>query len=97
MGSRNSLESWQRLESLAVAAKEVEIKNLFASDSQRFEKYSIEDSGILFDFSKNNLSNSVKDELLRLARACQLEQWRSAMFSGEKINSTENHKVNKRL
>lgn len=68
------------------------IKDLF-SDPFRFEEFSIRFEDILLDYSKNNLTKETKKLLLDLAEECQLKQAIEAMFTGEKINETENRAV----
>jgi len=63
----------------------------------RFEQFSQEfvakDTGILFDYSKNLITSTTKKLLLELAKEANVEQWRDKMFSGDKINHTENRAV----
>jgi glucose-6-phosphate isomerase len=66
---------------------------------QRFEKFSrtfkndAEDSEILFDFSKNFVTEETLKLLIELAKEAGLEKLRDDMFGGEKINFTENRAV----
>lgn len=74
------------------------LNQLFKEDPNRFKKYSVtvptpEDGEILFDYSKNRINDEVLKLLLDLARARNVEKSRDAMFSGEKINFTENRAV----
>ncbi|XP_047487013.1 glucose-6-phosphate isomerase-like [Penaeus chinensis] len=74
------------------------INQLFKEDPDRFKKYSVtvptpEDGDILFDYSKNRINDEVIKLLLDLAHARNVEKSRDAMFSGEKINFTENRAV----
>lgn len=55
--------------------------------------HTISDQGILLDYSKNAVTKETIDKLINLAKACDLESWRTKMFSGEKINNTENRAV----
>lgn len=72
---------------------ETDIKSLFAEDSKRFEKFSIKDADILFDYSKNRINDTTIALLIQMARECKLEDAIKAMFSGEKINRTEDRPV----
>ncbi len=83
--------SWQSLKSKFTSAKT--IKELFAEDEERFKKYSIQFEDILFDFSKNSMSDDVLQTLLGLAEECRLKDAIDAMFAGEKINKTEDRAV----
>jgi glucose-6-phosphate isomerase len=69
------------------------LRELFAEDSQRGERMTIEDLGIYFDYSKNRVTDETMRLLINLADACGLGARRDAMFSGEKINVTENRAV----
>jgi glucose-6-phosphate isomerase len=70
-----------------------------ANSRQRFEKFShtfkndAEDSEILFDFSKNFITEETVKLLVELAKEAGLEKLRDDMFAGEKINFTENRAV----
>lgn len=71
---------------------------LFKNDPGRFDKYHIclktpVDGKILFDYSKNIIDDEVLKLLLELAKERKVEQARDAMFSGEKINFTEDRAV----
>jgi len=69
------------------------MRKLFSSQPDRFDRFSIEASGLLFDYSKNRINDATVKLLLQLARERQLEQKRDAMFAGEKINTTEHRAV----
>ena len=73
--------------------KNVQIKDLFRDDAQRFEKYSFAVPEIVCDFSKNIISDTTLRLLLQLAEDCGLKDAIDAMFSGEKINETEGRSV----
>src|SRR5690606_26958126 len=66
---------------------------LFASDNDRFAKFSITFGDILFDYSKNRSDDTTKALLLQLARECRLEDAIQAMFAGDAINETEGRAV----
>ncbi|CAG2108880.1 unnamed protein product, partial [Medioppia subpectinata] len=79
-------------------ALKLNLVDLFAEDSQRFDKYSVKLSTpkgghILFDYSKNLINKEVLDLLLSLAASRNVETMRKKLFSGEKINFTENRAV----
>ncbi|XP_060533502.1 glucose-6-phosphate isomerase [Cylas formicarius] len=74
------------------------IKDLFANDPNRFQKFSLKlntpnDGDILFDYSKNRIDQEAFKLLFQLARDRNLEQARDAMFAGQKINFTEDRAV----
>lgn len=70
------------------------IAQLFLQDNERFNKFSLKFNDLmLVDFSKNAVSDAVLADLYSLARECKLGDAIKAMFSGEKINGTENRAV----
>ena len=86
-------KAWQQMQQHAAGMKQVHMRKLFAEDAQRFEQYSLRFEDILFDYSKNLITKETLGLLLDLARECQVEAGREAMFSAEKINATENRAV----
>ncbi|XP_014368400.2 glucose-6-phosphate isomerase [Papilio machaon] len=79
-------------------AEKINILQLFQQDADRFKKFSLRlptpnDGEILLDYSKNRLDATAFELLLNLAKSRGVEQARDAMFSGEKINFTENRAV----
>jgi glucose-6-phosphate isomerase len=85
--------SWQALVNHYAAMKEVQMKDLFAADTARFNKFSLRTQDIVFDYSKNIITSKSVQLLLQLADDCQVKEAREAMFAGEKINATENRAV----
>jgi glucose-6-phosphate isomerase len=69
------------------------LRNLFFSDLRRFERFSLELEDLLFDYSKNLMTEETMDLLLGLARQENLAPRIQAMFNGEIINTTENRAV----
>ena len=69
------------------------LKELFAADAERFDKFSISFGDILFDYSKNRIDDTTKALLVQLARECKLDEAIEAMFAGKAINATENRAV----
>ncbi|AFK05048.1 Glucose-6-phosphate isomerase [Emticicia oligotrophica DSM 17448] len=69
------------------------LKELFAEDKNRFKKFSIKFNDILLDYSKNNINKRTMAYLAELANECQLGNAIEQMFTGEKINQTENRSV----
>lgn len=80
------LEHQKRLE-------KTHLRDLFAQDSQRFQRFSSELEGLLVDYSKQRLDQPALDSLMALARLADVEGWRDRMFSGEKINISEDRAV----
>lgn len=69
------------------------LRDLFKSDPQRFEKFSVSNGDILFDYSKNRINDETMALLFQLARECKVKDAIDAMFSGDLINETENRAV----
>ena len=88
-----STASFQALAQHADTAKSWQMRDLFAADPDRFERYSDEAAGLFLDYSKNRLDGRTLELLVGLARERGLEARRDAMFAGEKINNTENRAV----
>ncbi|MGV3059578.1 glucose-6-phosphate isomerase [[Pasteurella] aerogenes] len=86
--------AWKALEQHQVAFADTTIQQLFAQDTERFAKYSLTfNNEILVDFSKNKINQETLTLLRQLATECDLDSAIDAMFSGEKINRTENRAV----
>lgn len=69
------------------------IKELFANDAERFDKFSIRFEDILVDYSKNILNEKTKAILVALANECELDDAIERMFTGDTINQTEKRAV----
>ncbi|WP_236977950.1 glucose-6-phosphate isomerase [Membranihabitans maritimus] len=83
--------SWYRLSDHFDELRDRSIIELF--NDRRFEQYSLSFEDMLFDFSKNLVTDETMDLLRALARDCQLESSIKDMFSGEHINETEDRAV----
>ena len=88
-----STAAWKSLTAQYERLSQNKIKDLFDTDAQRFEKFSLQCDELLVDFSKNLLDQKVLDALITLARECKLEENIEKMFSGEMINETEGRSV----
>ena len=69
------------------------MRDLFARDPQRFQRFSRRFGDMLLDFSKNRITEETVRLLISLAREADIEGWRERMFTGEKINNTEGRAV----
>lgn len=69
------------------------LRDLFAQDPDRFERYSITFGDILFDYSKNRIDDTTNALLVQLARECRVPEAIEAMFGGDAINETEGRAV----
>lgn len=88
-----STASFQALAQHADTAKTWQMRDLFAADPDRFERFSDEAAGLFLDYSKNRLDGRTLELLVQVARERGLEARRDAMFAGEKINNTEQRAV----
>ncbi len=86
-------KSWQHLSEHFEKIKDVQMKNLFANDPQRFNRFSIRFEDILLDYSKNRITEETLQLLLELANESGLSDAIDQMFTGAKINETENRAV----
>lgn len=96
----NELDSWQKLQSHhQELGRNIVLKEYFKKDPSRFQTFSrtykndADKSEILFDFSKNFLTEETLSLLISMAKEAKLEELRDQMFKGEKINFTENRAV----
>ncbi|AHE59765.1 TPA: glucose-6-phosphate isomerase [Escherichia albertii] len=86
--------AWQALQKHFDEMKDVTIADLFAKDGDRFSKFSATfDDQMLVDYSKNRITEETLAKLQDLAKECDLTGAIKSMFSGEKINRTENRAV----
>ena len=69
------------------------MRDLFAQDPKRFDAFSLRFEDLLLDYSKNRITSETMDLLRNLAKAADLSGWTRKMFSGEKINTTEDRAV----
>jgi glucose-6-phosphate isomerase len=93
MAYLEELPAWQALKNHQLKIKELHMRQLFDDHPQRFERYSLRLGDILFDYSKNLINDQTMPLLVRLAQQARLGQRIEAMFSGEKINTTERRAV----
>src|SRR5271170_3002995 len=87
------LSAWKALESHYQQIKDVHLRSLFADDATRGERLKAEAAGIYLDYSKHRITDETLSLLLKLAEESGLRERIDAMFSGEKINITENRAV----
>ena len=85
--------AWRALEAHHEKIKDKHLKQLFAEDSTRGERFTVEADGIFFDYSKNRVTDETLKLLLQLAEESGLKTRIDAMFRGEKINITEDRAV----
>jgi glucose-6-phosphate isomerase len=85
--------AWQALTQHFQEISPLHMRDMFAEDMQRAEKLTLQVDDFLLDYSKQRINHTTLDLLLQLAQQCDIEGWRARMFSGEKINFTENRAV----
>ncbi|WP_417878204.1 glucose-6-phosphate isomerase [Vibrio sp.] len=87
-------QAWKALTAHFESAQDMDLKELFAQDADRFDKYSARfGSDILVDYSKNLINEETLKHLFTLAKETELKSAIEAMFSGEAINQTEGRAV----
>jgi glucose-6-phosphate isomerase len=84
---------WQALERHLTQIKPQHLRELFARDPKRGERFGVEAAGLYLDYSKNRIDDETLRLLLELAAACGLRARIDAMFRGDKINTTEQRAV----
>jgi glucose-6-phosphate isomerase len=85
--------AWRSLEEHAEEVRGTHLRDLFADDPKRGERYSVEAEGIFLDYSKNRITNATIRLLIQLAEERGVAERRDAMFAGDKINVTEDRAV----
>jgi glucose-6-phosphate isomerase len=85
--------AWRRLRSHHDEIGDLHMRNLFADDPGRANRFSMTLGDLLFDYSKNRVTDRTLELLVALAVECQVPAWMERMFSGEPINGTEGRAV----
>ena len=85
--------AWKALEAHHQQIQGMQLKQLFANDAGRGDRFTLEAAGIFLDYSKNRVTDETLKLLIQLANECGLRSRIDAMFKGEKINITENRAV----
>jgi hypothetical protein len=88
-----NLTEWKNVCAEAEQLKSTTLRQLFAEDANRANDMTVEAAGLTLDYSKNLVSRKMMQDLFAMARACKLDEAIKAMFSGERINVTENRPV----
>lgn len=86
-------DTWRQLQAHRKSWNTLHLRDLFAQDRKRFNRFSIRHDDLLFDYSKNLVTSETMKLLVQLARESQIEAMRDALFSGERINLTEHRAV----
>ena len=93
MSGISSSRAWSVLAEHCRGIKHVHMRDLFARDPRRFERFSRRLGDMLLDFSKNRITEETLRLLVELAGEADVEGWRERMFTGDKINNTEGRAV----
>ncbi|BBI99569.1 glucose-6-phosphate isomerase [Ferrigenium kumadai] len=81
--------AWQALKAHQKVIEPLHMRQMFRDDPARFDKFSVQLNGLLFDYSKNRINAETVKLLLALASQAGLPGWIERLFSGDKVNSTE--------
>ncbi len=88
-----NVEAWKAVETELAATRSMHLRDLFAKDPGRADRFTVEAAGWTLDYSKNRITPALMRRLVELAEASDLKRWIDAMFAGEAINETENRAV----
>jgi glucose-6-phosphate isomerase len=88
-----ALPAWRALTAHHAKIKDLHLRELFADDPERAERFSVEGAGLYLDYSKNRITDETISLLLQLGETRGVTQRRDAMFAGEIINTTERRAV----
>lgn len=89
LGPLTASSAWRRLQAHAETVAGVAMRDLFAADPGRAERYVVEAAGLRLDFSKNRIDDETLRLLIDLAAQQDVAGWRAKMFGGEAVNATE--------
>jgi glucose-6-phosphate isomerase len=89
MSTLTDSHAWLKLKQHHATVAPLQMRDLFAADPQRFERFSARCGELLLDYSKNRITQETLTHLLALAQQANLAEWVERMFGGEKINATE--------
>jgi glucose-6-phosphate isomerase len=93
MSALTDSPAWKALAEHYKKTSALQMRDLFRDDPKRFEKFSLTFGDILLDFSKNRITEETLALLFDLARQANVKGWTNKMFTGEKINITEDRAV----
>lgn len=86
-------KAWKQLQKHAAQMENISMRQLFAADAKRAERFSLSQGDIYFDYSKNRITDNTLSLLIQLAKEARLKEAIAAMFSGKMINETEKRSV----
>ena len=85
--------AWRALEAHAQQIRTMHLRDLFAADPQRGERFTAEAAGLYFDYAKHRITAETLQLLIQLANECGARERIDAMFRGDHINTTEDRAV----
>ena len=85
--------AWQALKAHHAQIQDIHLRELFAADPGRADRFTLEAAGLNLDYSKNRITEHTMELLVKLADECGVAERREAMFAGEPINFTEHRAV----
>ncbi len=91
--SLTELKSFQALKAHFEKTQHLHMRDLFTADPARANKYTLRLDDFMLDYSKNRITDETMPLLVELAKECNIEQKRDEMFSGKRINFTEDRPV----
>lgn len=86
-------QAWEAVAAELPAIKKLSLRQQFTKDPGRASRFTVEAAGWTLDYSKNLITRDTMKKLIALAEEADLKRWIEAMFTGEKINVTENRAV----
>jgi glucose-6-phosphate isomerase len=93
MSTLTQSAAWKALAAHRDQVKSVHMRDLFAKDPGRFDAFTLRFEDLLLDYSKNRVTGETMTLLRNLAKQADLAGWTAKMFSGQKINTTEDRAV----
>lgn len=89
----NKTKQWKKMESYFKSLEKLKMRDLFEQDKNRADKFTIQFENMIFDYSKNRIDEKAMNILVEMAKESGLSEKIEAMFTGKKINITENRAV----
>lgn len=93
MADPTQTPAWSALRDHAGRMRDQTMREMFARDPGRAERFSLQVADVLFDYSKNRVTDETLVLLCQLADECEVPRWIEMMFSGKRINETEGRAV----
>lgn len=86
----NQRPEWEALRAHQSTMQQTHMRDLFAQDPGRFDRYFLKAAGLSLDYSKNLMTDDTISRLMALARACHVPEQIDSLFRGDKVNTSEN-------